>query len=103
VPEPKVWTLFYEHKHGADISVYATKRGAELSAMGVVLDFLDDFTGGDEKAAQEVKTLIAQKDWAGVKARLAKCPSREYIEIDERVVFQDDECEKYVDLLVREM
>jgi hypothetical protein len=38
-----VWTLFYSHRHGNDITVYDTENAAKKSALEIVESYKDDY------------------------------------------------------------
>jgi hypothetical protein len=50
-PDDLVWIVYYDHKHGVDISVHRTHKGAERWAVGLVNKYRNDFmdTGSDHE------------------------------------------------------
>ncbi len=55
-----VWVLVHEHRHGTELSVHRTRKGALAAAMRPILDSLDDV---DPALRRRLEDLIARGEY----------------------------------------
>lgn len=77
----ELWTLYYEHKFGSDISIYESAEEATLSAIDIILDWVHDEVR--EKGQQlEVLKHILEKQYDRAIEMYQEYSGREYITIE---------------------
>jgi hypothetical protein len=80
-----VHVLTYSHKHGTDVSVYATHDGALLSIYEIVMDYINDVE--DREKRREIREAVKERNLARVSELWADAMN-EGFDIDECAVYE---------------
>ena len=52
-----VYVMLYGHKHGIDFSVYSTEEGAWAGVKNIILEYVNELDGADEKKMRRLLKL----------------------------------------------
>jgi len=84
----KVWLCLYHHKHGVDVSAYASERAAHIGACDIVLDYLEYVD--EPTTRKEIVKAISGHDY-GKAMDLYSEGTQEAFEIVEREIAELDD------------
>lgn len=77
-----VYVMLYGHKHGTDFSVYSTEKAAWESVKDIILEYVNELEGADEK---KMRRLLKKKSIADALEMWAE-KKEEWFEVDGREV-----------------